>query len=52
MNTVELIEYKGESEFHSITNKNHEQDGMGLDLDEQVDSNPSSNSLMISKVTQ
>ena len=31
---------------------NEEQEGEVLDLDEQADSNPSSNSLMVSKVTQ
>ena len=31
---------------------NREQEGEVLDLDEQVGSNPSSNSLMVSKVTQ
>ena len=48
---MELIECKGETKFHSVTNMNHEQEGEDLDPDEQVDSNPSSNSLMVSKVS-
>ena len=42
------IEYKGETEFHLFIDMNCEV----LDLNEQVDLNPGSNSLMISKVTQ
>ena len=49
---MELINHKGEAKFHSVTNMNHEQEGEVLDTDEQVDSNPSSNSLMVHKVTQ
>ena len=52
MNTMESIKYEGEAKFHSVTNMNHNQEGEVLDLDKQVDSNPSSNSLMVSKVTQ
>ena len=52
MITMELIEHEGEAKFHSVTNINCKQEGEALDLDEQVDSNPSSNSLMVSKVTQ
>ena len=51
-NTMELIEFKGETTFHSVTDMNHKQEGEVLDLDEQVDSNPSSNSLIVSKVSQ
>ena len=49
---MEPIECKGETDFHSVTNMNHEQEGEVLDLDGQVDSNPSSNSLMAIKVMQ
>ena len=49
---MELIEHKGETEFHSVTDMNHKQEGEVLDLNEKVDSNPSSNSLMVRKVTQ
>ena len=52
MSTMELIECKGKAEFHSITDMNPKQEGEVLDFHEQVDSNPSSNSLMVSKVTQ
>ena len=38
--------------FHFITDMNCKQGGKVLDLNEQVDLNPSSNSLMVSKVTQ
>ena len=48
---MELIECEGEAKFHSVTNMNYEQEGESLDLDEQISSNPSSNSLMMSKVT-
>ena len=49
---MESIECKGEAKFRSITDMNCKEEGEVLDLDEQVDSNPSSNSLMVSKVTQ
>ena len=49
---MEWIECKGEAKFHSVTDANCKQKGEVLDLDEQVDSNPNSNSLMVSKVTQ
>ena len=49
---IESIEHKGEAKFHSVTDMNCKQEGEALDLDEQVGSNPSSNSLMVSKVTQ
>ena len=49
---MESIECEGETKFHSVTNMNHEQEGGVLDFDNQVDLNPSSNSLMVSKVTQ
>ena len=49
---MELIECKGEAEFHSVTNINHTQEGEVLDLDEMGSSNSSSNSFMVSKVTQ
>ena len=49
---MELTECKGEAEFHSVTYMNCKQEGEVLDLDEQVDSNPSSNSLMVGKVTR
>ena len=52
MSMTELIECKGEAKFHSVTNTNCKQEGEVLDLDEQVGSNPSSYSLMVSKVTQ
>ena len=52
VSTMELIECKGETKFHSVTNMNCKQEGEVLDLDEQVDSNASSNSLMVSKVKQ
>ena len=51
-NTMELIEHKGEAEFHFFTDMNHEQEGEALGLVEQGGSNPSSNSLMVSKVAQ
>ena len=49
---MESIECKGEAKFHSVTDTNCEQEGEVLDLDEQVDAKPSSNSLMVNKVTQ
>ena len=49
---MELIECKGEAKFHSVTDMNHKQEGEVLNLDEQVDLNPSSNSLVVSKVAQ
>ena len=49
---MELIECEGEAKFHSVTYMNCKQEGEALDLEEQVSSNPSSNSLMVSKVTQ
>ena len=49
---MELIKHEAEAKFHSVTDMNHKQEGEILDLDEQVDSNSSSNSLMVSKVTQ
>ena len=49
---MESIECESEAKFHSVANMNCKQEGEVLDLDEQVDSNPSSNSLMVSKVTQ
>ena len=49
---MKLIECKGEAKFPSVTNMNYEQEGEALDLDEQVGSNPSSTSLMASKITQ
>ena len=49
---MELIKCEGEAEFHSVSDMNHKQEGEGLDLDEQVNSNPNSNSLIESKVTQ
>ena len=49
---MEPIECEGETDFHSVTDMNHKQEGKVLDLDEQVDPNPSSNSLMVSNVTQ
>ena len=49
---MELIEHKCETEFHTISNINCKQGGEVLDMDEQVDLNPTSNSLMVSKVTQ
>ena len=49
---MELIECEGEAEFHSVTNMNCKQEDEVLDIDEQVDSNPSSNSLMASKLKQ
>ena len=52
MSTMESIECEGEVEFHSFTNMNHKQEGEVLDLHEQPDSNPSSNSFMVSKVTK
>ena len=52
MSTVESIECKSEAKCHSVTDMNHEQEGEVLDLDEQVGSNPSLNSVMVSKVTQ
>ena len=52
MRTMELMEHEGEAKFHSVTDANHKQEGEVLDLDEQVDSYFSSNSLMVSKVTQ
>ena len=49
MNTMEPTECTPETEFHSVTSMNHEQEGEVLDLDEQVDLNSSSNSLMVLK---
>ena len=49
---MEPIKCKGETDFHSVTDMNHEQEGEVLDLDKQVDPNSSSNTLMVSKVTQ
>ena len=49
---MELIDWKCETKFHSICNMNCQQEGEVLDMDEQVSLNPTSNSLMISKVTQ
>ena len=39
---MEPIEHEGETEFHSITTMNCEQEGEVLDLEEQVGSNTSS----------
>ena len=50
--TMESFECKGEAKFHSVTNMNHKQESEALDLDEQGSSHPSSNSLMVYKVTQ
>ena len=52
MNKMELIEHECKTKFHSISNMNWEQEGEVLDMHEQVDLNPNSNSLMVSKVTQ
>ena len=49
---MESIKYEGEAEFPSVTNMICKQEGEALDLDEQAGSNPSSNSLMMIKVTQ
>ena len=49
---MESIEHEGEAKFHSVTNMNHEHKGEAFDLDEQGGSNPSSDSLMVIKVTQ
>ena len=51
-NTIKLIECEGETEFHSVTDMNCEQEGEVLDIHDQVDSNLSSNSLIVRKVTQ
>ena len=48
---MESVEYKGKAEFHSVTDMNCGQEGEALDLDEQGGSNPSSDSLMVIKVT-
>ena len=48
---MESIECKGEAEFHSVTNMNCKPEGDALDLDELRGTNPSSNSLMVIKVT-
>ena len=48
---MESSECKGEAQFHSVTNTNHKHEGEALDLDELRGSNPSSNSLMVIKVT-
>ena len=52
MKTMEPIECKGENDFHSVTDVTHEQESEVLDLDEWVDLNPSSNSFMVTNVTQ
>ena len=52
MNMMKSIECEGESEFLSVTNMNHEQEGEALELHQQGGSNPSSNSLVVIKVTQ
>ena len=49
---MESIQHECQTEFHSISNMNHEQGGEVLDMDEQVDLNPTSSSLMVSRVTQ
>ena len=49
---MESMEPKSETKFHSVTNMNNKQEGEVLYLDEQVDSNPSLNSLMVNKVAQ
>ena len=49
---MELIEHVCETEFHSISDTNCKQGGKVLDMDEQVNLNPTSNSFMVSKVTQ
>ena len=50
MNTMESIECK--TNFHSVSDMNCKKEGEVSDMDEQVDLNPTSNSLMVSKVTQ
>ena len=52
MDKMESIEQKGEVEFHFVTNMNCEHEGEALNLDELRGSNPSSDSLMVIKVTQ
>ena len=51
MNNMETSEHKCETEFHSVSNMNCEQEGKILDMDEKIDLNPTSNSLMLSMVT-
>ena len=46
------MECKGEAQFYCVTNMNHEQEGEALDLEEEGGSNPSSNSLLVSDITQ
>ena len=50
--TMELIKCEGETDFHSVTDMNCEQEGEVLDLNEQVDPNFNTNTLVVSKVTQ
>ena len=49
---MQSIECEGEAKFHSVTDMNCKQEGEVSDLDDQVGSYPSSNSLMVSKITQ
>ena len=51
-NTMKPIKHEGETEYHSVTDMNCKQEGEVSDLNEQVDLNPSSNSLMVSKLKQ
>ena len=47
-----MSECKCESKFHPVSNTNCKQGGEILDMDKQIDLNPTSSSLMLSKVTQ
>ena len=47
-----MNERECETKFHSVSNTNHGQENEVLEMEEPVDLNPSSSSLMVSKVTQ
>ena len=49
---MESVDHECETEFHSISSMNHKQDSEVLYMDEQVGLNLTSNSLVVSKVTQ
>ena len=49
---MELIESKCETKFQSLSDMNCKQEGEVSDMDEQVDLNPTSDSLTVGKVTQ
>ena len=48
---MESTECACATEYHSVRDMNCKQEGEVTDMDEQVGLNPTSNSLMVSKVT-